>query len=88
MDKSRYCRSDRRNIMRYQELVGTGEKDEGWKGNGMAEMERLDRIVCKVRGVGTIVASGVERELRAVRMNPCHWGLHEAFDPYSIDSIY
>jgi hypothetical protein len=36
----------------------------GWKGNGMAEMERLDGIVCKVRGVGTVAASGVKRKLR------------------------
>lgn len=36
----------------------------GWKGNRMAEMERLDGIVCKVRGVGCVAASGVQRELR------------------------
>lgn len=52
--------------MRYRVFEGTREKDGGWKGIEMAEMERLDGIVCKVRGVGTVCASGVERELRAV----------------------
>jgi hypothetical protein len=43
--------------VRYREIEGTGEKDGGSKGFRMAEMERLDGIVC---GVGRVSASGVE----------------------------
>jgi hypothetical protein len=48
--------------VRYREIEGTGEKDGGggWKGFGMAEMERLDGIGVVCEGVGTVSASGVE----------------------------
>jgi hypothetical protein len=42
---------------------GREKRMGGWKGFGMAEMERLDGIGVVCEGVGTVSASGVGRVL-------------------------